>query len=328
MLRFFLIFICFSAFLASDLIARDATLSRNRLQEMETSNFDQELKRILDDYYLDSFGGLEVWSKLQSLQTTGEIIINDFKIPFIGYKKKPNLCKIIFNPLSENRYIQAFDGQDAWEWNTHVRAAPNLMTENNARSFITSSSMGDQLLFPQLNGKKIVFIGSRLLENGQLVRDIQVTLPKEVSITYSIGVGQSILLEETHYYSEDNRVERMVYSDHRIFDGVKVAFCNDVYLNEKLSHSIRLRQVQFNPGLTAWMFSMPSELDSLISSNSTGLTRFQFKLESESLLLGNGLSDELKLIPTNSILDYSDLTDYFKVLRVIQSESKTDTLEN
>ena len=104
-----------------------------------------------------------------------------------------------------------------------MSATPTLMTENNARSFITSSSMGDQLLFPQLNGKKIVFIGSRLLENGQLVRDIQVTLPKEVSITYSIGVGQSILLEETHYYSEDNRVERMVYSDHRIFDGVKVA---------------------------------------------------------------------------------------------------------
>ena len=163
MLRFFLIFICFSAFLASYLIARDATLSRNLLQEMETSNFDQELKRILDDYYLDSFGGLEVWSKLQSLQTTGEIIINDFKIPFIGYKKKPNLCKIIFNPLSENRYIQAFDGQDAWEWNTHVSATPTLMTENNARSFITSSSMGDQLLLPQLIGYKFVFIGSRLL---------------------------------------------------------------------------------------------------------------------------------------------------------------------
>ena len=54
---------------------------------METSSLDQQLKRILADYYIDSYGGAETWAKLQSLQTIGEIFINNTKIPFIAIQK-------------------------------------------------------------------------------------------------------------------------------------------------------------------------------------------------------------------------------------------------
>ena len=326
--RHFLLFFCCFAFLGTSAYAEEANDTGNRLHAMETSSLDRKLKRILDDYYLESFGGIKLWAELQSLQTIGEIIINNIKIPFIAYKKKPNLCKIIFNPMSEKRYLQGFDGHNAWEWNTYATAGPSLMTENNARRFILSSNMGDQLLYPQLSGKKIVVLGRRLLESGLLVRDIQVILPESISITYSLGVRQSILVEETQKYSSDNRIERMVYSDHRTVDGVQVAFRNDVYLNEKLSHSIRFRQVQFNPGLISWMFSMPRGLDPLMGSASNGSTRFEFESNSELLLIDSGLSDELKLIPKSSIRAYSDLTDYFKLPRVIQSETKNGYPKN
>lgn len=325
--RHFLLFICCFAFLSRVLIAGYTIDSGNLLRAMETSSLDQELKRILGDYYLDSYGGSKTWAKLQSLQTIGEIFINNTKIPFIAYKKKPNLCKIIFNPMSEKRYLQAFDGHNAWEWNTHASDGPSLMTEKNARSFIASSGMGDELLFPQLSTKKIVFTGSRLLENGQLVRDIQVTLAGDVSITYSIDVRQSILLEETQNYSSEDRIERMVYSDHRTIDGVQVAFRNDVYLNEKLSHSIRFRQVQFNAGLISWMFTMP-RVDSLMETAPGGSTRFEFELNSESLFLDGGLLDQLKSIPANSITEYNESMEYFTLPVEIKSVPKTGTPEN
>lgn len=323
----FLLFICCFAFLARYLIAGHANDSENLLLAMETSSLGQELKRILGEYYIDSYGGAETWAKLQSLQTIGEIFINNTEIPFIAYKKKPNLCKIIFNPMSEKRYLQAFDGHNAWEWNTHASDGPSLMNEKNARSFIASSGMGDELLFPQCSAKKIVFTGSRLLENGQLVRDIQVTLAGGVSITYSIGVRQSMLLEETQEYSSEGRIERMVYSDHRTIDGVQVAFRNDVYLNGKLSHSIRFRQVQFNTGLISWMFSIPS-VDPLMEADSAGSTRFQFELNSESLFLGGGLLDQLRSIPANSISEYNESMEYFTLPIGIKSVPKTGTPQN
>ena len=325
--RHFLLFICCFSFLGRYLIAGHANDSEILLRAMETSSLDHELKRVLGDYYIDSYGGPETWAKLQSLQTIGEIFINNTKIPFIAYKKKPNLCKIIFNPMSEKRYLQAFDGHNAWEWNTHASDGPSLMNEKNARSFIASSGMGDELLFPQCRAKKIVFTGSRLLENGQLVQDIQVTLAGGVSITYSIGVRQSMLLEETQEYSSEDRIERMVYSDHRTIDGVQVAFRNDVYLNGKLSHSIRFRQVQFNAGLISWMLSRPS-VDPVIEADSAGSTRFQFELNSESLFFGGGLLDQLRSIPANSISEYNESMEYFTLPIGIKSVPKTGTPQN
>ena len=99
--RHFLLFFCCFAFPGTSAYAEEANDTGNRLHAMETSSLDRKLKRILDDYNLESFGGIKLWAELQSLQTIGEIIINNIKIPFIAYKKKPNLCKIIFNPMSE-----------------------------------------------------------------------------------------------------------------------------------------------------------------------------------------------------------------------------------
>ena len=220
---------------------------------LETTGLDPDLRGVLDLYYLNSLGGEAHWDTMKTLLTKGQILFPDGRtLDFKNYRKKPDLNRTILYLPKDFEMIQSFDGTEAWEWLTFASDDPHQMPLEKSVDFIRDACFGSHLIYPLIPGKKLEYLGNRIVEGKQKIR-IQVTLPNSQLLEIVLNASGYQISEETNQFINGKK-RRVVQSDFRKISGVAVPFKSQTFVDDKLVQEVRIDSALFNQGVYSWMF--------------------------------------------------------------------------
>lgn len=221
---------------------------------MAYESLDTKIQGVLRSYYTGSLGGAENWEKLKSLTIRGEIALSDGKVlEFSSNRKKPDLCKTVLKLDKENKIISSFDGKETWQHITFETEEPVDMPAEIALDYTRDSVFGSHLLYPELPGKKIIYLGEARI-GGSICYRLQVTLPNGQSLVMAIDIETGLQVGQEFVSEVYGKELRLIQSDFREVAGVLIPFRIETYAGDELQEVTTLTSVDANIGLAAWLF--------------------------------------------------------------------------
>jgi hypothetical protein len=221
---------------------------------MSCESLNEKVQGVLRKYYNGSLGGEEHWKRLESLIIKGEIALPDGQVvEFTSNRKKPDLCKTVLKLDRGFEIISSFDGADAWQRITYETEEPVDMPAEIALDYIRDSVFGSHLLYPELPGKKIIYLGEARI-GGSICYRLQVTLPNGQFLVMAIDIETGLQVAQEYVSEVDGKERRLIQSDFRKIAGVLIPFRIETYAGEELQEVTTLTSVEANRGLAAWMF--------------------------------------------------------------------------
>lgn len=229
-----------------------------RLSPMSTPDgLDPVVKRVLENYYKNSFGGDENWDKIQSVRFDGILRMPQGALSFVAFKKKPGYCKIVILGAGGARLVMAYDGFDAWQLITAESDEPTAMPPAEALNFIRDADIGGHLLYPALPGKTIELVDTRRV-GEDLCHELQVTLPNGQKISYIIDAISFKERQLITVNAASGEREVVTHIADRTISGIVIPFHSKMTIDGEFVHEVRLSAARVNLGVMPWMFSRPS----------------------------------------------------------------------
>lgn len=124
---------------------------------------------------LGAKGGVQAIKALTSLRMTGTFQQGTFNAPTVTEAKAPDLMRQSLT-IQGMTAVQAYDGKAAWQIQPFGgRKDPELMGEDDARSFIDDADFYGPLVDYQQKGNRVDYLGKELVDGDDALR-LQVTL--------------------------------------------------------------------------------------------------------------------------------------------------------
>ena len=229
-----------------------------RFEPMDTTGLNPDLVTVLSGYYRNSFTSQKHWEQVESIRFDGTLELPNGPLRFTAFKKKPDYCKIVIFAPNGGRIVMAYDGQDAWQFNTlQPDAQPTDLDPLEALNFIRDATTGGHLLYPLIPGKQIELVGAASL-NGRRHYELLVTLPDGQPIRSLLDMTTYAEAQQTTVNHVSGQTEVTTHSDFREVDGVRFPFVSTLTVEGEQMHQSRLDRVQVNLGVMPWMFSRSS----------------------------------------------------------------------
>lgn len=227
---------------------------------METEGLDSRPARILKRYYVNTFGGPDNWTEVQSVIFKGILHLPQGQVHFTAHKKKPNLYKVVLHRPRGERIVMGYDGNQAWQSNsTSANSGPAPMSEAEAQNFIRDATIGGHLLNPLMPGKQIEFKGIVKVD-GRDCFELEVTLPDGQRIRSAIDIVTYAERRQVTVNNVNGQEESHTYSDFRVVEGVRFPFASIMQADGKEMHRVEMSEIRVNAGLIQSMFQPPSNL--------------------------------------------------------------------
>jgi outer membrane lipoprotein-sorting protein len=227
------------------------------LREQAMPKFgDSNLEKILSRYYMQGLGGAEVWSQISSMRLKGTIRFDGAEFKMRCYQRKPNRLKMILEGTKGQHVVLGYDGKEAWQHMPTADSPGVLMPSADARRFIHSAVFGNYLLYPYRVGKTIEYLGT-VRENDTVCYQIRVVLGNEFTVDYFIDIRTYLDLKIVNRDLKLNTTTELICDDFRMVEGFPVAHKVESVTGDNQKTVLNLSQVDFNIGLTDWMFDRP-----------------------------------------------------------------------
>ena len=176
---------------------------------MACESLNAKVQGVLRKYYNGSLGGEENWKKLESLIIKGEIALPDGQVlEFTSNRKKPDLCKTVLKLDRGFEIISSFDGADAWQ-QIVGKTDPVDMPAAIALEYIRDSVFGSHLLYPELPGKTIAYLGEARI-GGSVCYRLKVTLPNSQSLFMAIDIETGLQVAQEFVREVDGKERRLI----------------------------------------------------------------------------------------------------------------------
>ncbi|MGC6423804.1 MAG: hypothetical protein ACON4O_02310 [Lentimonas sp.] len=223
-------------------------------QPMDCESLERKVQRALRKYYEGSLGGAENWDQLSSLTVKGNIslVLDGQVVEFSSNRKKPDLNKTVLKPSGEGEIILSFDGDDAWQ-QIVGKTDPVDMPAAIALEFSRDSVFGTHLLYPQLPGKQVTYLGETRID-GTFCYRVEVALPNGQSLVHAIDIETGVPLALEYISGLDSKKYLLHFSDFREVSGVLIPYKTETYLGDELQKITTLTSVEANRGLGNWIF--------------------------------------------------------------------------
>jgi hypothetical protein len=226
---------------------------------MDLTGVEPGLANVLRRYYEFTFQDYLVWGDIESIRFDGILETPNGAVRFSAFKKKPDYTKVVLYLGREAKYVMAFDGRDAWQFNTGLPdAAPVDMPEDEARGFIRDATTGGHLLYPRMEGKRIELLEERAEFDGKRYYQLETTLPDGQRIRHFINAINFAEERQVSINPVSGAEETHVYRDFRKIQGIRIPFETTVFVEGEKSHTTRFERVRVNVGAMPWMFARPS----------------------------------------------------------------------
>lgn len=214
-----------------------------------------KLDRLLSRYYVMGLGGAEVWKNISSMRMKGNFSVADQTFNLLCYQRKPNRLKMILSN-SGTKVVLGYDGKKAWQHVPNSDAPAIEMASNEARKFIHSSVFGNYLLYPYRSGKTIDYLGT-VRERGTVCHHLRVTLKSGYRVDYYIDIRNYLDTKIVNFDDKSGHSSTLICEDFKAVLGFPVAHKVTSIESSGSKSILLLKQVDFNVGLTDWIFEQP-----------------------------------------------------------------------
>jgi len=232
--------------------------SIQQLDPMDTSGLDPKLAQILNSYYIQNFDSPDNWEKVQSIRYDGWLHLSEGSVRFIAFKKKPDYCKVVLFAPGGGRIVMAYDGTDAWQFNTtQPDAEPEAMPPAEARNFIRDATTGGHLLYPLIEGKTIRLLGTTRVDNMHCY-ELEITLPDGQRIRSALEMGTKAERRQITVNAANGLEEINLYHEFSFVDDIRFALKSTMESGGEQVHGVEMLRIQLNLGIMPWMFQRPS----------------------------------------------------------------------
>ena len=228
-----------------------ATQRETAMPDLGNSN----LEKLLTRYYELGLGGREVWSRVSSMRLKGTLAFGGNEFKMRCYQRKPNRLKMFLDG-PQGQIVLGYDGTEAWQHMPETNSPAALMSADEARRFIHSSVFGNYLLYPYRSGKTIEYLGTTR-EMDTVCHRIRVRLQNNFTVDYYIDVRTYLDVKIVNRDEEFNTTTTLLCKDFKTINGFPVAFKVLSKTDDGLETTLTLEQVDFNIGLTDWIFNRP-----------------------------------------------------------------------
>ena len=228
-----------------------ATQRETAIPDLGNSN----LEKLLARYYELGLGGRDVWSKIYSMRLKGTLAFSGNEFKMRCYQRKPNRLKMILDG-PQGQIVLGYDGKEAWQYMPETDSPAALMSADEARRFIHSSVFGNYLLYPYRSGKTIEYLGTTR-EMDTVCHRIRVVMQNSFTVDYYIDVRNYLDVKIVNRDLKFDTSTTLVCSDFKTINGFPVAFKVLSTTEDGVETTLILDQVDFNIGLTDWIFNRP-----------------------------------------------------------------------
>ncbi len=220
-----------------------------------------KLGKILVRYYNEGLGGIEEWSRINSLKLKGTIQTDEGIFKYESIAKKPNMLKVRFLKNGRNVEITC-NGTEVWQKLASEEKTQLVDSNSNQyKNVIHSSVFSSFLLYPFEKGKIIRYLGTRR-EDGQLCHIIRVDLETGFILDYYIGVQsyrEVKVVQNNHLIDGDETT--IVFSNFQNINGLQLPFRAISSKKGKLYASLEIDRAIPNVSVYDWMFNKERKSD-------------------------------------------------------------------
>jgi hypothetical protein len=212
------------------------------------------LAKILTRYYIEGFGGPEVWEKISSLKVSGNLLLKEGEFELNAFQKKPDLIKVSMRD-NQREWVLGYDGETAWREFPGANRKAEPMPADEARRFKHNAHFGNHLLYPFASGKTIEYMDTIPVE-GTICHQIRVTLDTDYQVDYFIDIRTYLEIKAVNTDLRTGEVNSLVYQDYFREYGMPIARQVESFEDGEWVSSLRLDEVKVNAGVMPWMFKM------------------------------------------------------------------------
>jgi outer membrane lipoprotein-sorting protein len=212
----------------------------------------------LIEKYLAARGGESRLATIETRRVSGTITIGDREAKLRVLAKRPNLMLQEMS-TGDQRFITAFDGQQAWALNPMLGDKAQRVDGPPANALRDQAQFDGPLLGARRRGDRIEVVGRETVEGSptwklavhsedrivHVFLDEQSGLERKVSATIP-GEAGDVLIES-------------VFSDYATIDGTMLPRHVETRVGGELQATVRLESVEFNVPLDDAEFRMPAE---------------------------------------------------------------------
>ncbi len=221
----------------------------------------QTLDEILKKY-IEARGGMENITKLKTIWAKGTIIVQNGMLQgdIIAYQKRPNLVRHEMM-LQGQKMVQSYDGETAW-WIFPFMGdlSPQLMPDDEAKSFRDDSEFDGHLINYKEKGHKIELMGKEDMEGTEVFK-LKITL-KNGSVQYHYLDGEYFLEVKIVSKQKIQGVEQEVqtfFSDYKEIDGLMMAHSVESKAGGVVLAQVTIKKIETNVEIEDSYFKMPEK---------------------------------------------------------------------
>jgi hypothetical protein len=172
-------------------------------------------------------GGLEKLRAVQSLRTTGRMLLNNGQLEatLVQSVKRPGSIRVDMT-VQGLTLTQAYDGREGWRVNPFQgRKDAERMAGDEVKELIEEAEIGGPLVDWQARGSTLAYLGTQ---------DVDGTEAHKIKVTRKNGDVQNVFLDPDHFLEIRIESQRMVrgvqqervtdFGDYEKVDGVYIPF--------------------------------------------------------------------------------------------------------
>ena len=205
---------------------------------------------------IEARGGAAKLDAIDTRKVTGTITLQGMDAKMEVYAKRPNLMLQEMR-AGEQRFVTAFDGQQAWALNPMLGDVPQRVEGPQADALRDQAQFDGLLVGAHRRGETIQVVGKDVVEGTPVWKlsitrenrvtnvylDQQTALERKVSATIT-GEAGDVLIES-------------VISDYQPVDGAMVPRKVETRVGGQLQATVRIESVEFNVPIDDSRFKMP-----------------------------------------------------------------------
>lgn len=209
--------------------------------------------------YIAASGGYAKLKGLQSLKATGIYSAGEAPIPFVIFRKRPNLYRWD-RDIKGQLLILSYDGQTAWWINPFSEtgvSGPAKMPEADAKNLQGEAMFEDELIDYKKKGNRVELLGTDDVD-GQEAYKLKVTRKDGGVERYFINTDNFLKLKQSSVFKANNREFELLtyYQNYKAVNGVLLPFRIEREFAGQ-HRVIDVKAIELNPKLDEASFHMP-----------------------------------------------------------------------
>lgn len=232
-----------------------AAFPENTVQEKGSELL--SLNDILANYY-DAIGGLESWSKVDTMTIEGTIITPKQQFRTTAINMRPNKCRVEYM-INEQKAVRAYDGQTVWQTNPLSGGEPSEITGDSALYIKEKCEIEGPLIGYANKNRKVTLEGMENLD-GTEVYKVQIAYDTGNLLTYFLDSRTFLPVMTVGKMQVSGKQATVItyFEDYRSVQNIVVPYL--LKFDEKGAgpdKALKVQSVSINSAVDSGIFSMP-----------------------------------------------------------------------